>query len=391
MKAVICQNGELTVQDQGALKPGPGQVLLKVLRCGICGSDLHMRHHCNHMADMAKRVGYPLLPRAEDAVVFGHEFCGEVVEYGTDTRRKTHVGSTVCAVPMVKTRQGDIDLLGLSARSSGAYAEHIIVQENLMETVPNGLDSDSAALTEPMAVALHAVRRSEITRKDVAVVIGCGPVGLGVICMLKARGVNTVIASDFSPTRRELAKSCGADIIIDPSQESPFNDWTQVGHIAGLNGLLELGISTREKLGKLPLPWWQVWRAVEALGVQPRRPIIFECVGVPGILRSIMESAPLLSRIMVVGVCMQTDEFEPGIGINKELEMRFVLGYSPLEYRDALHMLAEGKVRPQCMITGHVGLGGVANAFDALGNPEKHAKILIDPSRPIGAADITTV
>ena len=91
-----------------------------------------------------------------------------------------------------------------------------------MMPVPNGLDPAVAALTEPMAVALHAVRRGEVGKRDVAIVIGCGPVGLGVILMLKATGVRTVVASDYSAGRRALAERCGADLVIDPSQDSPY-------------------------------------------------------------------------------------------------------------------------------------------------------------------------
>jgi threonine dehydrogenase-like Zn-dependent dehydrogenase len=379
MKAVVCQNRKLSITNIETPKPMTGQVLLKVLRCGICGSDLHLQHHCGAMAKLAQRAGYGHFPKDDDAVVFGHEFCGEVVEHGRGNSKKIKVGSTVCAVPMIR-RDSLIDLVGLSAHAPGAYAEYVVVQENLMEAVPNGLNPDSAALTEPMAVALHAVRRSEIKKSDVAVVIGCGPVGLAVICMLKAQGVKTVVASDFSNGRRQLAKQCGADLVINPAEDSPFANWKEFGHLGGLDALLELGVSTREQLGKLPIPWWHAWRLAEKLGLNPKRPVIYECVGVPGILQNIMDGAPLMSRIVVVGVCMEMDQLEPGIGINKELELRFVLGYSPLEYRDALHLIAEGKVNAECLITGFVGLDGVENAFKALGNPEEHAKILIDPS-----------
>ncbi|MBV8665726.1 MAG: alcohol dehydrogenase, partial [Burkholderiaceae bacterium] len=137
----------------------------------------------------------------------------------------------------------------------------------------------------------------------------------------------------------------------------------------------------REKIGKLPLPWWHVWRIAEAIGPKPKRPVIFECVGVPGVLQNIIDGAPLLSRVVVVGVCMQPDKIEPSVGINKEIDLRFALGYSPLEYRDTLHMIANGKVRCAPMVTGAVGLEGVEAAFDALRDPERHAKILIDPRR----------
>ena len=128
--------------------------------------------------------------------------------------------------------------------------------------------------------------------------------------------------------------------------------------------------------------WHHVWRAAERLGVEPKAPVIFECVGVPGVIDDIITGAPLFSRVVVVGVCMGADTIRPSMAINKEIDLRFVLAYTPLEYRDTLHMLAEGKVNAAPLVTGVVGLPGVDSAFDALGDPETHAKILIDPKNP---------
>lgn len=379
MRAVICQNTELSVVDLPEPKPAKGQVLVEVLRCGICGSDLHVRHHCDHMKALLGKVGYAKnFPAQTDAVVFGHEFCCEVLEHGPDCERKIKVGTRIVAQPLLRNGD-DIDMAGLSLKATGAYAERMLLQESALVPVPNGLSSDMAALTEPMAVGLHAVRRSEIKKKDLAIVIGCGPVGLAVICLLKAKGINTVVASDFSAARRALATKCGADIVVDPALTSPYANWEAYGFLNDLPALLELALGTREKLGKLPLPWWHVWRMAEMLGQTPPRPIIFECVGVPGLLQQVIDGAPLLSRVVVVGVCMQVDRIEPAMAIHKEIDLRFVLGHSPLEYRDTVHMIAEGKVNCAPMITGVVGLDGVANAFDALKNPDLHAKILIDP------------
>jgi threonine dehydrogenase-like Zn-dependent dehydrogenase len=249
-----------------------------------------------------------------------------------------------------------------------------------MVPIPNGLKPDVAALTEPMAVGWHAVRRGEVKKGDVAVVIGCGPVGLAVICMLAAKGVRRIIAADFSSARRKLAEQCGAHVVVDPAQRSPYENWEQYGFIPDVPSMLELALSTREKLGKLPVPWWHVWRLAEAAGLAPKRPVIFECVGVPGILQTIIDGAPETARIVVAGVCMQPDTFEPSIAINKEIDLRFSFGYSPLEFRDALHMMAEGKVRCEHLVTGEVGLAGVEAAFEALRDPNRHAKILIDPA-----------
>jgi threonine dehydrogenase-like Zn-dependent dehydrogenase len=379
VRAVVCQHAELSVAEIPEPVPGKGQVRLSVLRCGICGSDLHARHGMDAWADLAEKIGYDRFARLSQPVVFGHEFSGEVAEYGTKTRGKVPTGAPVVALPMVRGPHG-VDTTGLSQHAPGAYAEQVLVQESLMLPVPNGLAPDVAALTEPMAVALHAVRRGEVGRRQVAIVIGCGPVGLGVILMLKARGVKTVVASDYSPGRRALASRCGADIVVDPAQESPYAAGDR-GHISDLPGALGTLLDLNEKLVRVP-GWWHLWRTAERLGAAPKHPVVFECVGVPGVIESIVDSAPLFSRVVVVGVCVGEDRFQPAMAINKEIDLRFVIGYTPLEFRDTLHMLAEGEVDPRPLITGDVGLDGVDAAFTALGDPEQHAKILIDPRSP---------
>ena len=247
-----------------------------------------------------------------------------------------------------------------------------------MMMVPNGISPELSALTEPMAIGWHAVRRSEIGRRDVAIVIGCGPIGLAVICLLKARGVRTIVAADLSAARRELASRCGADIVVDPTHQSPYEAGDR-GHVTTLPAAVELAISTAEKLQRLPLAWHHVWRAIDTLGIKPKRPVIFECVGAPGILDGVIASAPLFSRVIGVGVCMGEDRIRPSMAINKEIDLRFVVGYTPLEFHDTLHMLADGKINATPLVTGVVGLPGVAAAFDALANPNEHAKIMIDP------------
>lgn len=381
MKAVVCQNAQLTVEDLPELKPGKGQVLVEVERCGICGSDLHLRHACDPMKELLDRVGFgKTLPTNQQKLVFGHEICATVLDYGPGCAKKIKTGTRVVAQPLL--RVGDeIHLCGLSHTATGGYAEQMLLEESALVPVPNGLSPDMAALTEPMAVAHHAVRRSEVSNKDLAIVVGCGPVGLAVICLLKAQGVGTVVACDFSSGRRKLATDCGADVVLDPREDNPYVDRNGHQFYHDLPSLLELSVGTREQLGKLPLiPWHFTWRTVENLGIgAPQRPVIFECVGMPGIVQQIIDQAPLLSRIIVAGVCMQVDRFEPALAIHKEVDLRFVFGHSPLEYRDTLHRIAEGKVHCAPMITGLVGLEGVATAFDALADPETHAKILIDP------------
>jgi len=379
VKAVVCENAEFDVVDRPEPVPGRGQVRIKVLRCGICGSDLHARHGCDAWAEMAARAGYDRFARSDEQIVFGHEFCGEVAEHGPGSKHDTPAGTAVVAVPLLRGG-GGVDTVGLSVHAPGAYAEQMLVEESLMMPVPNGLGPDVATLTEPMAVAWHAVRRGDVGKRTVAIVIGCGPVGLGVILMLKAKGVRTVVASDFSPGRRALARACGADVVVDPDEASPFTAVENRGHVKDIPSALELAVGTREKLGRLPVGWWHAWRLAERLGAAPKHPVIFECVGMPGVIEGIIEGAPLFSRVVVVGVCVGPDRITPAMAVNKEIDLRFVVGYTPLEFRDTLHMLAEGRVDPRPLVTGTVGLEGVDAAFGALGDPDTHAKILIDPS-----------
>lgn len=379
MKVVVCKDKQLSVMERPDPVPAQGQLLVKVLRCGICGSDLHVRQHCDHWSRLMARSGYTALTSSADEVVFGHEFSAEVLDHGPRTKRSLKAGTPIVAVPMLR-RGKDIDLIGLSARITGGYAEQMLVEASLAMAIPNGLSPETAALTEPMAVGLHAVEKSRIKSRDVAIVLGCGPVGLAVICMLKAKGVRHIIATDFSPARRALATRCGATRVIDPAQNSPWSDWKQFGFIHDAPALFELAVGTMEKLNVGRVPWWHVWTAAEMLGVGRNRPVIFECVGVPGMLQNVIDGAPQFSRVVVVGVCMQADQIEPSIAINKEIELLFSLGYTPPEFRRTLYMLAEGKVDVSPLITGTVGLQGVAAAFDVLAGAQHHAKILIDPA-----------
>ncbi|MEH3032659.1 MAG: zinc-binding dehydrogenase [Aeromicrobium erythreum] len=381
MRAVVCHQSQLEVAEVPDPEPGPGQVLLRVLRAGICGSDLHARVHCDATADMAGEVGYADFMRTDDHVVMGHEFVGEVVAYGPRTHGRWPVGSRVVALPFVENADG-LQMTGLSAHAAGGYAELVLVQEAVAMPVPDGVPDDHAATTEPLAVAWHAVRKGQVGRRDTAVVVGCGPIGLAVILMLKASGVKRVVASDFSPGRRELARECGADVVVDPAVESPwdlFEDDRR--YMTSAPDFMNLGLTTMRRLRALPrTPWWRAFQLADRLGATPRGPVVFECVGLPGIIEQIVSAAPLMTRVVVVGVCMEPDTFRPSMAINKEVELRFAFCYDPAEFRESLMMIASGKVDPTPLLTGTVGLDGVATAFEQLADPEQHAKILVDPT-----------
>jgi threonine dehydrogenase-like Zn-dependent dehydrogenase len=258
-------------------------------------------------------------------------------------------------------RPSGIETVGYSNENPGGYGEYMRLMEGLLLEVPNGLSTERAALTEPLAVGYHAVEKARLGADDAPLVIGCGPVGLSVITALKLKGVHPIVAADFSPRRRELAQQMGADVVIDPKDQSPFESWRAMA-----------AYSDPSKAPQLP-PWLP--------GPALRPAVIFECVGVPGVIDSIMTAAPSNARVVVVGVCMERDSFEPMFGINKELNLQFVLGYNGEEFATTLHNLAEGKINGDPLITGKVGVEGVAKAFEDLASPETHAKIIVEPWR----------
>jgi threonine dehydrogenase-like Zn-dependent dehydrogenase len=283
-------------------------------------------------------TGRPPLDLGRD-VFMGHEFSGEVVAAGPDTAAPAP-GTIVTSVPIMLTMQG-IDNLAYTNDFPCGYGERMLLSAPFVLPVPNGLDPRHAALTEPMAVGLHAVNMARLEPGDGALVLGCGPVGLAVIAALRLRGVAPIVASDFSPVRRALAVTMGASEAVDPAAETAFDAWARLG-------------------GGRPL-------------------VVFEAIGVPGIIDEALRVAPTRSRIVVVGVCMQRDTITPFYGIGKELSLQFVLGYDPNEFADSLRHIAEGDIDVTPLITAEVALDAVPDAFGLLARPDEHCKILVVP------------
>src|SRR5216110_1875521 len=332
MRAAVMRDRKLVVADVPVPEAGPGEVLVRTLACGICGSDLHALKFADQFVATARRAGNPRVMDLGRDVIMGHEFCAELVEHGPDTMRAFKTGTRVCSRPMLMPATGP-QSIGYSNDNPGGYAQYMRLSEALLLPVPNGLATDHAALTEPMAVGIHAVAKARLAPDDAPLVIGCGPVGLAVIAALRLLKIEPIVAADFSPRRRALATTLGATVVIDPAASS-------------------------------------VWDHRPA----GRPPVVFECVGVPGVLDQVMAAAPRGGRIVVVGVCMEPDTIHPLLGIVKELNLQFVLGYTPDEFAATLRHIAEGEIPATPLITGHVGLDGVPGAFEELGSPERHAK-----------------
>ncbi|HUI48778.1 MAG TPA: zinc-binding dehydrogenase, partial [Acidimicrobiia bacterium] len=227
---------------------------------------------------------------------------------------------------------------------NGAYADRMRLSAALCMKVPNGLDHRRAALTEPMSVGRHAVARAAVTPAESALVLGAGPVGLAVVAELKRLGVETIVVSDFSPRRRSVALAMGAGLAVDPARDDPMAMLT----------------------------------AADAR----RAPVVFDAIGIPGSLELVIRAAPATGRVCVVGSCMQADSVRPLVAQVKQLTILFSFAYDPFEFGDTLRAIAEGEIDVTPMITGICGVDGVPAAFDELGNPEGHVKILVEPGGP---------
>jgi threonine dehydrogenase-like Zn-dependent dehydrogenase len=342
MRAAVMRDSKIVVDTVPEPEPLAGEILVGTLVCGICGSDLHALQHGELMVEASREAGAPTVMDLSRDVIMGHEFCAEILDYGPKTHRQYKPGTRVVH-PAILIRGSEFHGLGYSNDVPGGFAERMLLFESMLVPVPEGLPSEQAALTEPMSVGVHAVARARVKAGDSAIVVGCGPVGLAVIAGLRLADVETIVAADFSPMRRALAERLGAHVVVDPAERSAFDAWLALGLL--------------------------------------RPPAIFECVGVPGVLQGIIREAPRQSRVVVVGVSMQEDRIKPMVAVVKELDVRFSFGYSPQEFAQTLHALAEGKIEAESLITGRSGLEGVATAFEELAQPDRHAKILVEPGR----------
>jgi len=331
MRAIVLQTeGQpLALEDRQTPIAQPGDIVLKVAYCGICGSDLHATE--------------PSPTPLDPGTVLGHEYAGVVTQSASPDFQP---GDRVIGLPLREcddcrvTGTGCKDrlgihcprnrIIGLTASQPGAYAEYMAMPAHHALKVPDGLDLKLAALTEPLAVGLHAVRMAGALLGARVLVIGAGPIGLATILFARASGAREVIVAEPGEARRALAVSLGAT-----------------------------GVASADTVSS------------------PE--VIFECVGVPGVLAQAMRIAPLHGRIVVVGVCRTEDRVFPRVAIRKELRLQFVLGYTREEFGMVLDMLASGQIDAARLITGTIGLAEVPAMFESLRKPSAHAKVLIAP------------
>jgi threonine dehydrogenase-like Zn-dependent dehydrogenase len=209
MKAAYIQNGEVLVGDMPDPVPSRGQALVRTHSCGMCASEQHFLHSGRNVIDLSRQYGGPYA-RLDFARPFvpGHEYVGEVIDYGPGSKRTVPTGRRVTSVPVMR-HAGGHSVIGFSHECPGGWGELMLLDENVLMEIPSDLDDDMAAMTEPLAVGLEHARRGRPTRDDAVLVIGCGAIGLGVIAGLKLMGIAPIIAADFHRARRDAAIGMG--------------------------------------------------------------------------------------------------------------------------------------------------------------------------------------
>ncbi|MGI8925516.1 MAG: zinc-binding dehydrogenase [Tepidiformaceae bacterium] len=358
MKAMVLRGTELTVEDVAKPAAAPGLVLARVLACGICGSDLHAAKYMDDMIAAAKASGRRVwYDRDHSAgIVMGHEFVAEIVESGAGVEG-WEAGTRVTSMPVVIDPASETGFrsIGYSPEIPGAYSEYVVMSASLLLRVPDSVSDVVAATTEPCAVGLHAVRQAAMSEGQSALVMGAGPIGLMTLLWLKHDGVRFVAISDYSPERRALAARLGADLVIDPATENVAD--TIAASLEGLGAATAPGANA------------------------PAPDVVFECVGVQGTLEQAMELVQARGQVIVVGVCMKADTIQPMVGINKQLRLAFVLGYTPDEYAGALEALGNGSIDTAPLVTRTVGIDDLPATFLALADP-KDCKVVVVPGGP---------
>ncbi len=333
MKAAVFHelNKPLVVENVGDPRPSGAEVLVRVGRCGICGSDLHM----------TEESAFGIQP----GVVLGHEFSGEIVELGKDVAG-FKIGDHVAVAPLRGCGHCSSCFAGEPAwcrammLQGGGYAELALATDRQCRKLPSTTSLEDGALVEPLAVALHGVALSGLTPGARVLVMGAGPIGLGVAFWARRRGAAKVAMLDLTTLQSELAHTMGATSFVT----------TEADPIAKVHA---------------------------ALGGPPD--IVFECVGRPGIIAQALEHLRPRGTIVMLGLCTAEDSFVPFRAVSKEARLITSAFFTMGEYQAALDTLDGGKAPPHAMITETVALSAMPAAFEALRKRTSQCKVMVKP------------
>lgn len=337
-------NRDIRIDDIERPSPGPGDVLVDIDACGICGSDLAEYLY-------GPRHGDDFLP-----YTMGHEIGGQIADVGDGV--DLEVGTEIVLSPLVACGECWCcdeakynlcqNLTVVGAHLQGAYAEQVVAPAENAVPLPDGVTTDQAAVAEPFTVAYRGLQKSPLRSGQSALVVGMGPIGLGLVQLAKAAGADPIYASGHREARRELARECGADVVIDPRETDPVD-------------------LIREEMDG---------------GVD----VSFEVAGNESALRDAIAAAKPSGHTTIIGVFKGDVEFNPMHLVNQERSVNGSAAYrtGPLSDRDfgaVIRKFAAGELDPDPLVTSRVGLESIADdGFEALADREQgEVKVLVKP------------
>jgi len=333
MKAAIYPGAgkPLTLETLPDPTPGPDDVIIKVHRCGICGTDLHMTE--GHQWQFAA------------GTVPGHEYSGEIIEVGSKVTGFKK-GDLITALPSLgcghcdACYHGNLALCHNAPGVMGGYAEMMKIPASVAVKLPSTLSAADGALIEPLAIGLYAVRMSAIQPGDRVLILGAGSVALCAIYWAKRLGAGRVVAMSRAPRRKDMALEMGA------------NAYVQYGENEGNE-------------------------IVEALGGKPD--IVFECVGSPGFLMKGIQHVRDLGKVMSMGFCTAPDQVVPAVAGFKGVSLQFPVGYSLKDFHYVADVMDKGHIDPKILISSVVTLDDLPNVFAKLRGPNNETKVQVAP------------
>jgi threonine dehydrogenase-like Zn-dependent dehydrogenase len=351
MRAAVLRGGRVTARTIDDPVPGPGQFLVRSLACGICASDLHFMDHPEAGAD--DDSGMSTYDQDAD-IVMGHEYCAEVVGYGPGTDRRVPIGTRVSSLPILAT-SGGRKIIGQNPESPGGFGEYFLLDEAITRVVVSDLPSEVVCIADAISVGWSAASRAQVAGAEVPMILGCGAIGLSAIARLKLLGVGPIVAVDFVASRRDAARAMGADVTIDPAEISPYQAWRDVANVAA-------------------------GAARDAMAMAGRAGcVVFECVGVPGVLDSIIRGCERGTRIFSVGGPPEGDHLHTLTAKRKGLNIQFGGGPLPAHWDEAFEAVCAGDLDVTPMLGHTVGLDEVPAALDASRDANGPARIIVVP------------
>jgi (R,R)-butanediol dehydrogenase/meso-butanediol dehydrogenase/diacetyl reductase len=333
MRAAVMQglNKPLVIETIADPTPGAGELVVKVGRCGICGSDLHMTEDPTY----GKGAGD----------VLGHEFAGEVVALGKGTEGVA-IGDLVSVIPLASCgtcaacRAGEVAYCDQFGLQGGGYAEFAITRPNQCVKLPASASLADGAIIEPLAVALHGVNMSGLKAGDKILILGAGPIGLAVAFWARRKGATDIVIQDLNDFQQLRACEMGASgFVVDPADP--------------------------------------VGGAERALG--GKADIVFECVGIPGLIEQAVGQVRARGTILLLGLCTKPDTFNSFAMLSKEVRLVTSAFFTRQEYEEALDVLNAGAAEPRLLVTDTISLNDTPQRFEALRKRTHDCKILIAP------------